>query len=426
MTLPLLIGGATTSPQHTAVKIAPEYAAADRARARRVARRRRGRRACSSDGQRAGVRRGEPRRRRRSCASSTRRGRSGRCCRSTQARANRLRLDWSPDAAGAVVHRRAQGRRRPLAELVPFIDWTFFFAAWELKGRFPAILDASAVRRRRRASCTTTRRRCSTRIVDGKLIRARGVYGFWPASSDGDDIVLLRPTDERADGPTRDGCAFPMLRQQEVIADDKPNRSLADFVAPVESGVTRLRRRLRRHRRPRRRRARRRSSRPRTTTTPRSSSRRWPIAWPRRSPSTCTRGPRATGATADERCRDDDLIDEKYPRHPARRSATRPAPITPRRRGCSTCSARARSGMDLTESFAMTPAASVSGLYFSHPQAQLLRTSSASGAIRSRTTRAQGHGSTERGRALAAAGARLRAGHRSGHDRRANAFRSMR
>ena len=83
----------------------------------------------------------------------------------------------------------------PLAELVPFIDWTFFFAAWELKGRFPAILDhpqyGAAARElyehaqalldadRRRASCS----------------RARGVYGFWPANSDGDDIVVYKDDD---------------------------------------------------------------------------------------------------------------------------------------------------------------------------------------------------------------------------------------
>src|SRR4029453_11385570 len=66
----------------------------------------------------------------------------------------------------------------------------------------------------------------------GKLLRARGVYGFWPANSDGDDIVLYTP------GTGTVLTRFPMLRQQEVIADDKPNRSLADFVAPIESGVT--------------------------------------------------------------------------------------------------------------------------------------------------------------------------------------------
>ena len=73
-------------------------------------------------------------------------------------------------------------------------------------------------------------------IVDGKLIRARGVYGFWPANADGDDVVLW--TASEPGRPKKIAARFPMLRQQEVIADDKPNRSLADFVAPIDSGIT--------------------------------------------------------------------------------------------------------------------------------------------------------------------------------------------
>jgi 5-methyltetrahydrofolate--homocysteine methyltransferase len=142
------------------------------------------------------------------------------------------------------------GRREvdiDLAELVPFIDWTFFFAAWELKGRFPAILEhpqhGTAAR-----DLYDHAQKLLARIVSGKLLRARGVYGFWPAYADGDDIVLLDNADTAAarhDGRRGSGAdfaapevaRFPMLRQQEVIADNKPNRSLADFVAPRDSGV---------------------------------------------------------------------------------------------------------------------------------------------------------------------------------------------
>jgi 5-methyltetrahydrofolate--homocysteine methyltransferase len=118
-----------------------------------------------------------------------------------------------------------------LAALVPFIDWTFFFSAWELKGRFPAIFDHpehGAAARDLYAHAETL----LNRIISGKLLRARGVYGFWPANSEGDDVVLYEPESRR------EIARFPMLRQQEVIADDKPNRSLADFVAPVDSGLT--------------------------------------------------------------------------------------------------------------------------------------------------------------------------------------------
>ena len=114
----------------------------------------------------------------------------------------------------------------PLDELVPYIDWTFFFAAWELKGRFPAILNhpqyGSAAR-----ELYDTARTLLDRIIAAKQVTASGVYGFWPAASDGDDIVVY---DDRE--PTRELTRFNMLRQQEAIADGKPNLSLADFIAP--------------------------------------------------------------------------------------------------------------------------------------------------------------------------------------------------
>jgi 5-methyltetrahydrofolate--homocysteine methyltransferase len=119
-----------------------------------------------------------------------------------------------------------------LAELVPYIDWTFFFAAWELKGRFPAILDHPDHGRAAR-DLYDHAQKLLQRIVSGKLLRARGIYGFWAANGDGDDVVLYDPA-----APERVLTRFPMLRQQEVIADGKPNRSLADFVAPRESGLT--------------------------------------------------------------------------------------------------------------------------------------------------------------------------------------------
>ncbi len=82
---------------------------------------------------------------------------------------------------------------------MPYIDWTFFFTAWELKGRFPAILDdpthGAAAR-----EVYDHAQQLLKRIVDGKLIRARGVYGFWPASADGDDIVLYEPDGSRETG----------------------------------------------------------------------------------------------------------------------------------------------------------------------------------------------------------------------------------
>jgi 5-methyltetrahydrofolate--homocysteine methyltransferase len=148
------------------------------------------------------------------------------------ARDNRLRLSWRAEDIPAPSF---TGRRLvaevPLGELARFIDWTFFFTAWELRGRFPAILDdpeRGAAARSLYADAT----RLLDRIVAERSLTAQGVYGIWPAHQDGDDIVLYADA-ARARELTR----FPMLRQQGVMADDKPNRSLADFVAPRESGL---------------------------------------------------------------------------------------------------------------------------------------------------------------------------------------------
>jgi len=224
---PLLIGGATTSKQHTAVKVAPEYTGAtvhvlDASRAVDVVS------SLLSDRQRqtfvervradqADLREKYGSRRERALLSYE------------HARANHLKTDWDtlelpvPWFVGRRVVEPA------LSDLVPFIDWTFFFSAWELKGRFPAILDDPKVGAAAR-DLYGHAKGILDRLVREKLITARGVYGFWPANSDGDEIVVYKD-DARRTVLAR----FPMLRQQEPIADNRPNRSLADFVAPTSS-----------------------------------------------------------------------------------------------------------------------------------------------------------------------------------------------
>jgi len=114
----------------------------------------------------------------------------------------------------------------PLAELVPLIDWTFFFHAWEMKGLFPQLLDdpnsGPAAR-----DLFAAAKKLLDEIVAGKLLQARAAYGFWPAQAEGDDIALF--ADEAR---TQSAERLPMLRQQEA-ADGKPRLSLADFVAPA-------------------------------------------------------------------------------------------------------------------------------------------------------------------------------------------------
>jgi 5-methyltetrahydrofolate--homocysteine methyltransferase len=231
MTLPLLIGGATTSPQHTAVKIAPEYSqptvhVPDASRVVDVVAN-----LLSTDNKPAFAASNQ------AAQTKLREQHAGRRDRPiltiAQARANRLKLDHSSPATPSFT-----GLKKvdvALDELVPFIDWQFFFAAWELKGRFPKIFDDPKIGKAAKELYDHAQKLLQE-IVNGKLIRARGVYGFWPANSDGDDIVLWTSTEPGR--PKKITARFPMLRQQEVIADDKPNRSLADFVAPIDSGVT--------------------------------------------------------------------------------------------------------------------------------------------------------------------------------------------
>ncbi len=231
MTLPLLIGGATTSPQHTAVRIAPEYShptvhVPDASRvvdvvASLLSREQRGGFDAANRAAQAKLREQHAGRRDRPILSIA------------DARANRLKLDFANPATPAFTGIRKMDVA--LEDLVPFIDWQFFFAAWELKGRFPKIFEDPKIGKAAKELYDHAQVLLK-QIVDGRLIRARGVYGFWPSNSDGDDVVLWSAVE--AGRAKKVAARFPMLRQQEVIADNKPNRSLADFVAPIDTGVT--------------------------------------------------------------------------------------------------------------------------------------------------------------------------------------------
>ncbi|HEY3885849.1 MAG TPA: vitamin B12 dependent-methionine synthase activation domain-containing protein, partial [Vicinamibacterales bacterium] len=228
--LPLLIGGATTSRQHTAVKIAPAYSAPvvhvlDASRVVDVvgsllSDARRGAFVRSNVEAQDEIRERYKMRSERPLLSYER------------ARANVLPYDWDEHvtATPAFVGRRYLDDV-PLAEIANYIDWTYFFSAWELKGRFPAILDhpqyGAAARELYEHAQALLKK-----IIGGRLLRARGVYAFWPAVADGDDIVLYKNEDRR-----EVAGRLPMLRQQEQQPDDRPNLSLADFVAPRGTGV---------------------------------------------------------------------------------------------------------------------------------------------------------------------------------------------
>jgi len=252
----------------------------------------------------------------------------------------------------------------PLDELVDYIDWTPFFHTWELRGAYPAILDDPRVGEQARALLADARALLD-RIVRDRRLEARAVAGFFPANAEGDDIAVF--TDEDRREPV---AMLRHLRQQMVKPDDRPNLCLADFIAPRASGVPdwigafavtaghgletlvaefeaahddynailakaladrlaealaeRLHERVRRE------------------------------LW---------------GYAADERLANDALIAERY-------RGIRPAPGYPacpdhteKRTLFALLDVEAATGIQLTESCAMWPAAAVSGWYFSHPDA---------------------------------------------------------
>ncbi|HZD86469.1 MAG TPA: methionine synthase [Gaiellaceae bacterium] len=219
--LPLLIGGATTSRQHTAVRIAPAYSGPvvhvlDASRVVGVvsdllepARRER------LDGEN----RAEQERLRDLHAERERRP----LLPLERARANRHRVAFDDLPVPEFDGRRVV--EPDLATLREYVDWQFFFHAWELKGRYPAILEQPVAR-----ELFDDAQRLLDRIVAERLLEARGVFGFWPASSDGDDIVVRSGND--------DAIRFCFLRQQADYAasyggDSRPNRCLSDYVAPA-------------------------------------------------------------------------------------------------------------------------------------------------------------------------------------------------
>jgi 5-methyltetrahydrofolate--homocysteine methyltransferase len=231
MRLPLLIGGATTSKPHTAVKISPEYGqpvvhVVDASRAVDVVAN------LLSPSQRPAFIRAnhaEQERVREQYGTVRRRP----LLAWAEAKANRPRLDWRPDvvATPSFTGARVLDDVR-LEAVIPYIDWTFFFSAWELKGRFPAILEHPQYGAAARELYTHAQALLD-QIVRERLLTLRGVYGFWQANTIDEDIVVREPG---AGSP--EPIIFNMLRQQEAIGDDRPNRSLADFIAPVETGIT--------------------------------------------------------------------------------------------------------------------------------------------------------------------------------------------
>jgi 5-methyltetrahydrofolate--homocysteine methyltransferase len=230
--LPLLIGGATTSRVHTAVKISPNYRKSqaiyvtDASRAVGVVS------SLMSPEERPKAI-AKVREEYRSMAESYARGQAEkRRVSLQQARANKLKLDWAGyvPAKPTFLGTRAF-KAYDLAELARYIDWTPFFQAWELKGAFPRILDDDKYGEAARPLYDDAKAMLK-QLIEEKWLTANGVVGFWPANSVGDDIELY--TDETR---TKRLTTLHTIRQQMDRDRDKPNLALADFVAPKETGL---------------------------------------------------------------------------------------------------------------------------------------------------------------------------------------------
>ena len=360
--LPLLIGGATTSRQHTTVKIAPEYGQTtahvlDASRAVGVVS------ALLDPAQKIAfdAKNREDQGRLRELHKHKR---SKPLLPLATAEDNRLRIEWRAEDVPAPAF---TGRRtldaHPLEEIAKYIDWTFFFTAWELRGKFPEILEHPEYGESAR-DLYAHAQKLLQRIIDEKSLTARAVYGFWPASGERGDIVLYKD-EARAEELLR----FNTLRQQQVKTDDKPFLALSDFVAPRASG-------LRDH-----------VGAFAVTAgigleaivgrfeaehddfqaiIAKALADRLAEAF---AELLHERARREWGYGADERLTGEDLIAEQY-------RGIRPAfgyPACPdhteKRKLFELLEAPAI-GIELTESFAMTPAASVSGIYLAHPEAR--------------------------------------------------------
>ena len=359
---PLLIGGATTSRAHTAVKIAPNYDhgvvyVTDASRAVGVAG------SLISDEKRPAYLAGVANDYEKVRASYDKRGKASTRLSVEDARANRFAIDWSgyappkPSFTGVKAFREYD-----LATLARYIDWTPFFSAWDLHGRYPQILDDKIVGEPARALFDDAQKMLAE-IIEQKPLTAHGVVGFWPANARGDDIVLF--TDESR---SEELAVFHGLRQQ-IAKRDGVNYCLSDFVAPEETGL--------------------RDYIGAFAVTAGVGEEDYAASFDARddnyssilSKALADRFAEAFAEHMHERVRrelwgfagDEDLspealIKEEY-------QGIRPAPGYPAQPDHTEKDALFRlldapvnAGMNLTESYAMTPPASVSGLYFSHPQ----------------------------------------------------------
>ena len=220
--LPLMIGGATTSRQHTAVRIAPSYSqpvvhVIDASRVVAVVQ------SLLDPERKITLDEGNRELQAKLRAQHEEREKTP-LLPYRIALQRKTAITWSDDDVSPPPFTGTRTLEPALAELREVVDWTFFFAAWELRGSYPQILDHTTFGPQARELFADANELLDEIVAAGSL-QARATYGFWRANSEGDDIVLAN------------GVTLPMLRQQAERGADDPNRSLADFVAPMETGL---------------------------------------------------------------------------------------------------------------------------------------------------------------------------------------------
>lgn len=238
--IPLIIGGATTSRIHAAVKVAPNYSGPvihvlDASRSVTV---------CSTlmsaeakEEYTAGIRAEYDKARE---AHLNKRS-DKRFKTIEEARANKFKLDLTRVAPAPTFTGTKVLDDYPLEELLPYIDWTPFFHTWELRGSYPKIFDDKYVGNEAKKLFEDAQVLLK-RIVDEKLLKAKAVFGFWPANAIGDDIELeIESSTLKVDEKLKNGKATKVrihtLRQQAEKTDGQPYYALSDFIAPKESGI---------------------------------------------------------------------------------------------------------------------------------------------------------------------------------------------
>ncbi len=362
--LPLLIGGATTSAKHTAVKIAPSYSAEvihvlDASRSVGVVEK-------LINPEARPKLDAENRELQKQLVASHAKRQEAKLVPYAEALAKRFQTDWAtidipkPEFIGTRVLDEF-----PLATLRDFIDWSPFFITWELKGKYPRIFDDPQLGEAARKLFDDANELLD-RIIAEKLLTARGVFGFWPAASEGDDILVYSDESRR-----EERCRFHALRQQWERKGQTAFYSLADFIAPVESGradyigafavtaglgADELARSFDRQHDDY------------NSIMVKALADRLAEAFAEYLHLEVRHSGWNYGA--DEQLTYEELIAEKY-------RGIRPAPGYPaqpdhteKRTLFRLLDAERATGIQLTESFAMHPAASVSGLYFAHPESR--------------------------------------------------------